>query len=185
VKFWNGDTRPMNYAGIRKQLLTAREKAGLKKRVHAHIFRHSAATRMASHLTEAQMKEYFGWVQGSEMAAVYVHLSGRDVDKAVLEMHGIKADEEKTKPKSLECPRCRKPNPRSATFCLNCGAVLHAEAAAKEELLLPQERGRLVELEERILEQDMKLEKLLAALNTYTERQEAMMDVVKDHTPTG
>lgn len=175
IKFWNGDTRPMNYAGIRKQLLTAKKKAGLKKRIHAHIFRHSSATRMASHLTEAQMKEYFGWVQGSDMASVYVHLSGRDVDKAVLEMHGIKmGDGEEAKPKSKGCPRCRKPNPRSATFCLNCGAVLNTEMAAKEDLLLPQEKKRLEELEERLI----KMEEVLAGYH------EELLTTVKGY-PTG
>jgi hypothetical protein len=35
------------------------------------------------------MKEYFGWVQSSDMASVYVHLSGRDVDSALLKLHGM------------------------------------------------------------------------------------------------
>ena len=35
------------------------------------------------------MKEHFGWVQGSEMAATYVHLSGRDVDNALLKLQGL------------------------------------------------------------------------------------------------
>jgi len=36
------------------------------------------------------MKEYLGWVQSSDMASVYVHMSGRDVDKALLTLHGIR-----------------------------------------------------------------------------------------------
>ncbi|MBI5051296.1 tyrosine-type recombinase/integrase, partial [Candidatus Micrarchaeota archaeon] len=58
-------------------------KAGVNKRIYPHLFRHSRATAMAGKFTEAQMKEYFGWVQGSDMAATYVHLSGRDVDIAL------------------------------------------------------------------------------------------------------
>ena len=34
------------------------------------------------------MKEYFGWTQASDTAAVYVHLSGRDVDSALLKLAG-------------------------------------------------------------------------------------------------
>ena len=39
------------------------------------------------------MKQYFGWVQGSKIASVYVHLSGRDVDKALLRLNGIEVEE--------------------------------------------------------------------------------------------
>jgi len=41
------------------------------------------------------MKQYFGWVQGSDMASVYVHLSGRDVDNALLKLNGLEVKEEK------------------------------------------------------------------------------------------
>ena len=44
---------------------------------------------MANHLTEAQMNEYFEWVQDSGMPCIYVHLSGRDIDDAVLKANGI------------------------------------------------------------------------------------------------
>jgi integrase/recombinase XerD len=44
---------------------------------------------MANYLTEAQMNVYFGWTQGSDMPGVYVHLSGRDIDDAVLNANGI------------------------------------------------------------------------------------------------
>jgi len=33
------------------------------------------------------------WVQGSGMPAVYVHLSGRDVDDATLKVNGFKKQE--------------------------------------------------------------------------------------------
>jgi len=35
------------------------------------------------------MNDYFGWVQGSGMPSVYVHLSGRNVDDAILKANGI------------------------------------------------------------------------------------------------
>ena len=62
------------------------KRAGLEKGCNPHLFRHSRATFLAKHLTEAQMKEYFGWTQASDMAAIYVHLSGRDVDNALLKL---------------------------------------------------------------------------------------------------
>jgi integrase/recombinase XerD len=44
---------------------------------------------MANYLTEAKMNAYFGWIQGSDMPSIYVHLSGRDIDDAVLKANGI------------------------------------------------------------------------------------------------
>jgi len=63
--------------------------ADIRKPVNPHAFRHARATHLANFLTESQLKEFFGWRQGSEMAQIYVHLSGRDLDTAILKMHGI------------------------------------------------------------------------------------------------
>ena len=69
---------------IARILERAARRADIKKRVHPHLFRHSRATDLAARLTEAQLKEVFGWAPGSAQAATYVHLSGRNVDEAVL-----------------------------------------------------------------------------------------------------
>jgi ribosomal protein L37E len=78
------------------------------------------------------MKEYFGWVQGSDMASVYIHLSGRDVDNALLtKVYGIKTPEHSTKDKTspVKCTRCGKENPFTHKFCGLCGLPLSEEAA--------------------------------------------------------
>jgi site-specific recombinase XerD len=80
---------PMRYDAIRMRLNKISEKAGITKKIHPHLFRHSRCTYMANYLTEAQMNAYFGWVQGSDMPSIYVHLSGRDIDDAVLKANGI------------------------------------------------------------------------------------------------
>lgn len=41
------------------------------------------------------MKQFFGRTNDSRMAAVYSHLSGKDVDQALLRLHGIKVEEVK------------------------------------------------------------------------------------------
>jgi len=61
--------------------------AGIKKRVYPYLFRHSRATHLAQHLTEQQMKIYFGWIMGSRMVQTYVHLSCRDLDETVFELN--------------------------------------------------------------------------------------------------
>lgn len=106
-------------------------KARISKRVHPHVFRHSRATHLASVLTEAQMRVYFGWTKASEIPSIYVHLSGRDVDATLLEHYGVKG-EEPSEPQPLvprACPRCRFSNPPSARFCTRCNAVLDIKVA--------------------------------------------------------
>jgi len=67
-------------------LKEAAKKAGIKKRVHPHLFRHTRATHLAKYLTEPELKVYFGWSKDSRMPAIYVHLSGRDVDDKILQI---------------------------------------------------------------------------------------------------
>lgn len=106
-------------------------KEGIKKNIYPHLFRHSRATHLSKHLTEAQMKEIFGWTQNSDMAGVYVHLSGRDVDDALLKLSGLKKDEkeDESRLRPKNCPRCKVVNPPTAKFCNSCSAALDIEAA--------------------------------------------------------
>lgn len=88
-KFNSEPLEILKYDAIRRRLVKISEKTGIKKKIHPHLFRHSRCTHMANYLTEAQMNLYFGWIQGSDMPSVYVHLSGRDIDDAVLKANGI------------------------------------------------------------------------------------------------
>jgi integrase/recombinase XerD len=117
------DTFPLGYNSARHLLVRLASYAGIEKRVNPHLFRHSRATALANKLTEAQMKEYFGWVQGSDMAGVYVHLSGRDVDNAILEACGKTAqgDGESEKTPLPVCDRCGTHNSSESKFCNSCG----------------------------------------------------------------
>src|SRR6185437_12894000 len=50
-----------------------------------------SATRMllifANHLAEAQMCVFFGWIVGTKIVRRYIHLSGRDVDNALIALN--------------------------------------------------------------------------------------------------
>ena len=117
---------PLNYEAFRAILIRLAKKIGLKKAVNPHIFRHSRASHLAIYLTEAQMDQYLGWIPGSKMPSIYVHLSGRDVDKTLLKMHGIDiGDEEKeVKIKIQICTKCKEKNSPTSRFCNRCGAPL-------------------------------------------------------------
>ncbi len=150
IKKNSKEIEPLDYAAISKIIKRAAKKAGIKKRVHAHMFRHSRATFLAKYLTEAQLCQYFGWTMGSEMASVYVHLSGRDMDEAILGLYGFKVEKEpvaKNIPK--ECPRCGYKNPSDAKFCSNCGLALSVEAIREVE-----EKEKLVKRLLKLLEDE-------------------------------
>lgn len=125
----------LRYGAVCDLLKKLGRAAGLKKRVNPHSFRHARATHLANCLTEAQMKQFFGWVQGSDMASIYVHLSGRDVDNALLKLHGITQEdgEKEEKLKVLACPRCQEKNSPISRFCYKCGSVLELGTAFELE----------------------------------------------------
>lgn len=116
--------------GARMMLRRRARDAKLKKRVNPHIFRHSQASVLADDLTEAQMNEYLGWKQGSKMPAIYVHLSGRNVDQKILELKGMKKHEKTTEAGSvMGCSRCGNINPPTGKFCMKCALPLDLKAA--------------------------------------------------------
>jgi len=121
------------------------KRAGIRKKVNPHAFRHARATHLAKFLTEAQMKEFFGWVQDSDMASVYVHLSGRDVDRAILQLYGMQVDEEKEENGKLlpkKCLRCGEINPATNKVCRRCFFPLDGSA---ENFLEREVKGEVID----------------------------------------
>jgi hypothetical protein len=85
---------------------------------------------MAKVFTESKLEFYAGWVQGSKMTRRYVHFSARDLEEAVLELHGLaKKDEAKRSFRLEECPRCKKNNQPGSVRCSFCGYILDRELA--------------------------------------------------------
>lgn len=126
--------KEIDYSGVRNMLSILKKKTGLRKRCNPHTFRHSRATFYANKLTEQQLKVFFGWTGDSRMAATYVHLSGRDIDNAILQANGMKPKDDDTKPKlSIRtCVKCHMENAVIATFCSRCGASLDVSIAMKQ-----------------------------------------------------
>ena len=140
--FWvslssNSKGKPLNYQGFAVMLQELAARANLKKPVNPHAFRHARATHLANKLTEAQMKELFGWTQSSDMASVYVHLSGRDVDNALLEIAGLTAPKKhEEKFKVISCPRCSEKNYPANVYCARCALALDSRAGQWEDRVM-------------------------------------------------
>ncbi len=57
------------------------KRAGIKKRIYPHLFRHTRATRLLAKVPESIGAKYMGWVNGSKMVGVYVHLAGIEAER--------------------------------------------------------------------------------------------------------
>ena len=104
-----------------------------------YTLRHSRATHLATELREATMKEYFGWTQGSDMTEVYIHLSGKDIDREIMKMYGIEEEEDETTKK--ECDRCNKEYKGTENYCPRCGKAFDYEAEIDRETVKDSSKG--------------------------------------------
>jgi integrase len=135
------------YSASLKMLRNLAKKADLRKRIYAHLFRHSAASRDArAGFTEAQLCLKYGWVLGSRMPRVYLHLAGTDLRQKIMEVYGGK-EVEKPKPQTVRCPRCSASNHPSQNYCFTCGSPLEPGAKTVE---LEEMKKELSEIRETL-----------------------------------
>lgn len=105
------------------------------------------------------------------MGSIYVHLSGRDVDNAILKVYRMDQNDNNTersvlKPK--DCPRCGETNPATNKFCLKSGMPLDKETIVRlvEKDLQRKEADRL--LDELIKDSEFK-EMLIKKIEKITD----------------
>jgi integrase/recombinase XerD len=152
----NSRASQLCYQRFSRILKVVAKRAGISKAVNPHNFRHSRATHLANHFTEAQMNEYLGWVQGSNMPSTYVHLSGRDIDNALLSLNNIRGPEKQDSSERFSlksCQRCDLKNPPANKFCSRCGTVLD-EQTAKELIQQDLERRHADEVMDRLIQDE-------------------------------
>ncbi|MFC1714632.1 tyrosine-type recombinase/integrase, partial [Candidatus Poribacteria bacterium] len=128
------NSKHMEYGTFRRVVQRIKYKAGVEKRLYHHLFRHTRATHllMNKQINEAQAKVYFGWVPDSKMLSEYSHLMSSDVNRAILEIHGIKTKGvEKPLLEPKQCHRCSKINGVEARFCYHCGLILDVKTAVE------------------------------------------------------
>lgn len=88
------------------------------------------------------------------MPSTYVHLSGRNVDHALLKLNNITVSqkEEAEKDFSLKkCPRCERNNPTANKFCNRYGMVL-CDKAARDLMKSNLERTRADKITDMLLQ---------------------------------
>lgn len=150
--------RRLSYQRFRYMIKRMARKAGLKFDVWPYLFRHSMLTALVKVFTEARLEQFAGWIHGSKMAKHYVHFSARDLEDAVLELHGLKnPDASEAVPRLVQCPRCGSRNSPGNVRCNHCGLILDRETAFKIE---SEDRRR----DDEIMRRLERLERLVSSI---------------------
>ena len=125
----------MDYSVVYSRLKMITRDAGITKRIHPHLFRHSRATLLAaSQIGQAPFESQMGWIHGTKQTATYVHMAGTEQDAAVLKAYGIDVTEQvpgEAKPKV--CSRCNELNASDATYCRKCWLPFDLKTALEQE----------------------------------------------------
>ncbi|MGB7787850.1 tyrosine-type recombinase/integrase [Methanoregula sp.] len=135
---------PLRYEGIALQLKKIAARAGLKKRITPHLFRHSRITTMVQQgYNETIIKKVMWGNLHTGMFETYCHLSDTDVDNEILAKQGIKRKDEK-KQRAMEprqCPYCSSVNAPTDQFCSVCFKPLTEEMdLSLEQIMLKIEK---------------------------------------------
>jgi integrase/recombinase XerD len=143
----NFKNNALGLRGAQKIIEEALPKSGLSnKHARLYILRHSRATHLAKYLTEAQMSTFFGWVTGTQVVSRYVHLSGKDVDDALLALNeGGPMHREEHKLKSSKCKRCSESISPTMIFCSRCALPVNLNNEYTKEMELEKENKELNE----------------------------------------
>jgi integrase/ribosomal protein L40E len=111
----------LKYEAVSRLLKNLKRRAGVVKKVNPHAFRHARATLLAQHLTDSQLKQYFGWQADSKMASVYIHLSGKELDPTLANLAGLATEQVSNGVRKMKiCERCRVANAPESTRCAQC-----------------------------------------------------------------
>jgi len=126
-----GQWHQLSYSQIENRLKRLAERAGIKKRMHTHLFRHTRYTHLidSNQMHILQINEYLGLVKDSRQHETYAHITNKSANDAVLRMHGIKPDKVEQALEPRTCGQCRNLNEKGAKFCAVCGNALDLHAA--------------------------------------------------------
>jgi integrase len=102
----------------------------LTKPWNLYIFRHSALTEKSLILKEAVLRDHAGWSNSSRMPQVYIHYSGTESSKSLLQAKGIvkTTGSAVNTVRTKQCPNCNEPNKPDGKFCAKCRMVLTYDA---------------------------------------------------------
>ncbi len=131
--FLTAQRNPLEYTQIWTQIKKIAKRAGIKKNVRPHLFRHSRVTHLQRlGVPEPIIKKMCWGHQDTKMLGIYGHLHDEDIDNALLSLHGIqvpgKVDSRAMK--AQQCRECMAINSPTSRYCHICGQPLTEDERA-------------------------------------------------------
>lgn len=125
---------PLSYKSARMMIKNIGIKAGIKKRVNPHSFRHLAITHwILDGLNEQEIKHRAGWSRGStQMFKIYANFTDNEINDNIFEHYGLKSEDNRHVTLKA-CPRCNNVLRPKDRFCSQCSLVLDQQMAKEME----------------------------------------------------
>ena len=143
----------LDYQAYHKNLKNALKRAGIKKRVNPHLFRHQRATELLSRVPEEVARRYLGWKSGSRMTERYNHLKDEEANQIIEEVeYGMREEKREEKRGITKCPVCGAVIDVKFAFCPFCGSSLEEERNVLRETI-KMTQARLLFLMEKFFEE--------------------------------
>lgn len=129
-QLWFDLGKELTYSTFVTRLKRATKRAGIKKRIYPHLFRHSRATELVG-MDPVILEKIFGWLPGSNMPSVYSKVDKKDVDNALYGFYGLTTNEERIRLNN--CPRCHIKINETDERCSNCNLLLKKDYSDSSE----------------------------------------------------
>lgn len=117
--------KQLSYAAATAMLKNRAKEAGIKKRIHFYLFRHTRIDESQGLLKESEQCNMFGWRYGSHMPATYMKRSIKHIEVAQRKMNALTISQQSTK----KCVRCATTHSMNSKFCTNCGMPLDLKSS--------------------------------------------------------
>ena len=130
---------PLTYDAVLAQFKKLGRRAGIEKRIHGHLLRHSRITEWKRQGVSESVIGLMGWGDvNAPMLRYYCHLTNTDTETEVLKMYGIQRESAPgaTAMYPRECARCAALNSPTAAYCVKCTFPLTETAARSMEELI-------------------------------------------------
>lgn len=161
---------------IGSHLKTIAKRAGIKKHIHPHLFRHSRASFLGEKFSfnDRDLKLYCGWSENSDMPNRYLHYNEDAIFEKMKIASGVCTEEEtkqeqkeKDRLKPVICSRCSHKNTFNSVYCSSCSQILDQ----KEALNLEDMKNKVIN---EAMEEFMKIAQDSERLKRFEEFKEQM-----------
>ncbi len=161
--------KKLEWSGIAGIIRKVGKLAGLRKRCHVHMLRHSKVIRLRRDgFSDEEICYMMGW-NSTNMMKVYFHVDTESLRRKINIAEGIEnksKEKQIVKVEDVVCPFCQEHNSFTALFCEKCGGILDEQVAnerLKEEIKYKKLLENLKGIE-KLPEQVKELKKVLAKI---------------------